>query len=168
MSNIRSDSINLLENINFEVVIDMCPNVTFFCNEFNIPSISIGTVFQPTPFSNIKQQGDHPVFAPLSLTFRVDEDLSNYKEILSWINSISFPNKFNEYKSKVHSTKTKDNLVSDITVITKTSKNNANKNFIFKNAWPTDISDISLNIENSTIAYVNCTTTFEYDTFFIE
>jgi hypothetical protein len=159
-------NVNILENILFRSVIKRAPNVSYFSKSLNIPNVSIAAVPYSTPFSTIKQQGDHITFSPLEITFNIDEDLANYKEIITWMNSIGFPENYAQYGKTNRSIEQIDkSLVSDIEVMLFSNKSNPIHMFTFKNAWPSDLSGINMNIENDTVLYAECSVTFEYDTF---
>ena len=154
---------NLLENINFSIVLQRAPNVEFFGKGVSLPSINISSVAQPTPFSVIKQQGDHITFSPLDVTFRVDEEMANWSEIFNWMTSIGFPESHEQYGRP--NIKAQNTLTSDIELIIFSSKNNPKHSFTFKDAWPSDISSIIIDIDQDGVIYSEVTVTFEYDTY---
>ena len=162
----KQSNINILENILFKSIIKKAPTVSYFSKSLNIPNISIPSVQFATPFSVIKQQGDHITYSPLEITFNIDEDLTNYKEIVKWMTSIGFPEEHSQYGRPGRAISEVNNeLVSDIEVMLFSNKSNPVHMFNFKNAWPSDLSGINMNIENDTVVYAECSVTFEYDTF---
>ena len=70
--------INQLNVISFQTNFVRLPNVNFYCQKVNIPSMAIGLAQQPTIFTDIDIEGDTVVFEQLNLSFYVAEDLSNY------------------------------------------------------------------------------------------
>ena len=75
----------------FKFQITKLPNVEYFCTAVNIPGISIPSPAQPTPLADIPLPGDTISFEDLSVTFLVDENLENYREIHGWMYGIGFP-----------------------------------------------------------------------------
>jgi len=156
---------NFLENVNFSLVLKRAPKVEFFGKGITLPSISISPVLLQNQFSTIKEQGDHMTFAPLDVTFRVDENLENYKEIFNWMKSIAFPENFEQYGRPKSSWKNADPIKSDIEILLYSSKNNVIQTITYKDAWPTDLSSFIVDIEQEQVVYPEITATFEYDTF---
>jgi hypothetical protein len=154
----------MLQNNLFKSVIHRAPKLDYFSKAVNIPNISLPSVPVASPFTTIKEQGDHISFAPLELTFTIDANLKNYKEIVDWMTEIGFPESYEQY-GKTKPVGVKESLLSDIDVFVFSGKNNPTRAFKFINAWPTDLGGININIENETITYAECSVTFEYDLF---
>ena len=74
------------------------PQVEFFCQSANIPGISLGSGTQPTSLVDVPIPGDKITYQDLSITFIVDENLNNYKEIHDWLLGLGFPNKHQQFK----------------------------------------------------------------------
>ena len=72
---------NFLSPVGFKFTLRRAPGVAFFCNEANIPDMTLGEAIQPTYLRDIPTPGDKIQFGDLSLRFLVDEDLTNYMEI---------------------------------------------------------------------------------------
>lgn len=161
------NDLNFLEGINFKMVLKRAPHLEFFSKAVTIPSISIAQVPVSTPFSTIYEHGDHITFAPLDFTFRIDQKMQNWTEIVTWMTQIGFPESYEQYGVKEISSirKSPADLKSDIDVVLFSSKNNPIKTMTFKNAWPTDISGISIDIDQDNVTYLESTVTFSYDIF---
>lgn len=70
----------------FEFIMDRVPNMTYFCQTANLPGLGMGSVEQPTIFGvPINQPSGAIRFENLQITFKVDENLSNWLEIYNWI-----------------------------------------------------------------------------------
>ncbi|PCJ96689.1 MAG: hypothetical protein COA52_00340 [Hyphomicrobiales bacterium] len=147
------------------MVLEKTPLVEFFGKSISIPSISIAPIDRSTQFTTLKEQGDTIQFSQLDVTFRIDEQLLNYKEIFDWMVSIGFPEDFTQYGNPRGISTMKNVLVSDIDILLFSSKNNPLHRFTFVGAWPTDLSGISINIDDESIIYTECTVSFAYDTF---
>jgi hypothetical protein len=163
-------STNLLESLRFKFTVDRLPNVSYFGKGVTIPSISIGVANVPNRYSNIPAQGDHAVFAPIDITFRIDAKMENYNEILKWMTEISFPDNNEQYGNPVrrpNQTHYKSNL-SDGTVTLFTSKDNPAFELTFEDMWPSDVSSINIEIDQENVVYAECTVTFQYVKFALQ
>ena len=70
----------------FQFVLDRVPNITYFCQSANLPGIVFGVAEQPTTLGHpVKVPTGSFRFEDLELTFRVDENLTNWREIHTWI-----------------------------------------------------------------------------------
>jgi hypothetical protein len=88
---------NFLSPINFQFQLRRAPNCEFYIQKANIPGFSIKSTAYPTPFVNIPFSGDHVDFETLDIVFSVDENMSNYLELYTWLMSLGFPNDFQQY-----------------------------------------------------------------------
>ena len=74
----------------FKFQITKLPKVEYFTTACNIPGISLNATVQPTPLADIPLPGDTIIFNDLEITFLVDENLENYREIHGWMYGIGF------------------------------------------------------------------------------
>ena len=81
----------------FKFQLAKLPKVEYFTTACNIPGISLGTTLQPTPLADIPLPGDTVEFNDLEITFLVDENLENYREIHGWLTGIAFPEDHKEF-----------------------------------------------------------------------
>jgi hypothetical protein len=90
---------NVAQPTRFQMVASRLPHTTFWCQTVILPSISTGYAMSPTLFVDQKLPGDKLVYAPLTLTMLVDEDLMTYMEIHDWLRGMTFPTDFAEYRN---------------------------------------------------------------------
>ena len=76
---------NFLAPTGFKFTLERAKRVSFFCNQANVPDITLGIAEQPSWLKNIDVPGDKIQFGDLNLQFLVDEDLKNYMAIQKWI-----------------------------------------------------------------------------------
>ena len=69
---------NYLAPVGFKFNLQRSPGVAYFCNQANIPDISLGVAIQPNPLRDIPVPGDKMEFGDLNFTLLVDEDLTKY------------------------------------------------------------------------------------------
>lgn len=156
---------NYLSPVEFVVSINRLPNVEFFTQKASIPGISMVPTQQPSPFKTLYTTPDRLEYAELDLSFIIDENMNNYREVFDWMEGMGKPDNFDQYKNLDDS---KYGLVSDITLTIKNSSRNANIRLLFKECFPINLSSISLDTTNTSIFYPECTVTFRHNGFKIE
>jgi hypothetical protein len=163
------ENLNYISNHNFRFLVKKLPHVNFFCQEVVIPSFSGGEIRHGTPFATINTTGDRIQWSPLNVTFKVDEDLTNYTEIYDWLMAINYPDEFAQYKNIADiPLYTGDGLFSDGYVMVQTNIKNFNKSFVFRRMFPIALSELALTSKNNVVEYISATVTFSYLAFYIE
>ena len=159
---------NFLSPLNFKFTIKKAPNVNFFIQKVNIPSVTLGAPVSNNPFVKIPYPGDHLEYGELSITFKVDEDLQNYLEIFNWITSLGKPQSWQQRADiQAIASYTGDGVYSDISVIALNSKKNANYETIYVDAFPVNISPVVFNTTDTDVDYISASATFKYTYFTI-
>ena len=157
------------------------PKTTWFCTAANIPGISLGEAQYPTPMADIMLTGDKLTFETLTITFIVDEELQNYRELWDWMVGIGAPKSHDQWTSvlsegdgavrqfgandkdpRTKLTYEESNLYSDATLIVYNSKNMAKVNVQFKNMFPTSLSGLDYSQELTDVEYFHATASFRY------
>jgi len=166
---------SLLNNNNFRLLIDKVPTVEYYVQSVNIPSmVFLETVMPSRVGIDAFFPGDKVTFGNLSVTFLVDEDLENYKEMYDWMNAIVPISDTRDYKDYVETdslstgelASINSDLVqySQITLVTNTNKNLPNKFFKFYDCFPTGLGEIELKSGSAGEA-VTCTAEFRFTYF---
>lgn len=146
---------SILNKNNFRLLIDKIPTVEYYVKSVNIPSLSFTeTVAGAGVGLDAYFPGDKVEFGTLNITFLIDEDLENFKEVYEWMNAIVPVADPADYKNYVGSSTTSTgqlsnvdndlNQYSDITLVINTNKNIPNKFFRFRDAFPISLGEISL------------------------
>lgn len=161
------DNKNFLGQAGFKLALDRIPHVTYFCQSAPIPSVSLSVIEVPSPLVTRPVPGTKVSFNPFTVTFRVDEDMKNYLEILNWIVGIGAPDT-TEQRRLFEAQARNNKILSDATLIIYSSKYNPNLQVKFKDMYPTDISELQFTTMDSDVAYLEATATFRYLTFSIE
>lgn len=156
---------NYLSPVSFKVIVDRLPNVEFFTQKFTSPSISMSPVEQQSPIHRMYQTGDRLEYSEFELSFVVDENMNNYREILSWLEGIGSPESTDQYKDIAES---KYGTVSDITVVVENSSRNNNMRFVFTDCFPISISGVFLDVTSSDVQYQEASVSFRYTNMTIE
>lgn len=121
----------------------------YFCVGASLPGISLNSV--ETGFRNNKAflSGDTIEYGSFSISFIVDEELKNYLQIFKWILNNS----------------QNDPIYLDMTLSILTNQNNTNKQVQFLSTTPQSLSELSFNVQDTSIDYVTCEAEFSYNTF---
>ena len=157
------------------------PKTTWFCTAANVPGITLGEAQYPTPMSDMFVTGDKLTFETLNITFLVDEELQNYRELWDWIVGIGSPVNHSQWETtlskgdgairsfatpdadpRTKSTYEESNLYSDSTLIVYNSKNIPKVNVLFKNMFPTSLSSLEYSQEPTDVEYFKASATFRY------
>ncbi len=160
---------NFLSPVGFKFSLKRSPGVAYFCNEANIPDMSLSIAEQPTYLRDIPLPGDKIDFGDLSLRFMVDEDLTNYMEIQNWIRGLGYPERVSEYqdlekKAYIQQTfgKKRQDIYSDGTL--QILSNNLVPKFqvLFDDLFPYSISTVTFDATDTDIEYFTAEVSFKY------
>ena len=168
----------------FKFQILKLPKVEYFCTSVNLPGLSISEVRQPTPFVDVPLPGTTLTYAPLNMTFLVDENLENFQEIHGWLRGLGFPESYTEYADGLAAgadrnptsggsvstepgkvkfgTVTQGAFFSDATLVILTSKNNPIKEVRFRDVYPVSIGELQYDQQAGDVTYLTTTVTFNY------
>ena len=157
------------------------PKTTWFCTAANIQGISLGEAQYPTPMTDINLTGDKLTFETLNITFIVDEELQNYRELWDWLVGIGSPVSHDQWATaltqgdgavrqfgtedtdpRTKLTYEESQLYSDATLIVYSSKNQPKVNVQFKNMFPTSLSSLEYSQELTDVEYFHATASFRY------
>ena len=166
------------------------PKTTWFCTTANVPGINLGEAQYAAPMSDMFIAGDKLTFETLNITFIVDEELQNYRELWEWITGIGSPVKHTQWSDVLSKgdgltttfsaigtddqldprtssvmqggTSTESNLYSDSTLIVYNSKNIPKVEVKFKNMFPTSLSSLEYSQESSDVEYFKASASFRY------
>lgn len=178
--NIKSQPLNknFLSPLGFKFFLKKTPNINWFVQSINIPSVSIQSVSVPSPFVKIPLTGDHIDYGELRVEFKVDEDMANYLEIYNWLIGIGFPDNFKQYKDIAPRVNgplsgnvdplTGDSIYSDATLLILSSNMNPTTEINFIDVFPTAISDIPFDSKLTDVNYITSTVTFAYRKFSVK
>ena len=166
---------NFLSPTGFKFVLDRSPKVAFFCNQANIPDITLGIAIQPTYFKDIDVPGDKIQFGDLNLRFLVDEDLGNYMEIQNWIRGLGYPEDIKQFRDleaqstvKGRYVKDRQNIYSDATLQVLNSNLISNFQVNFKEVFPYSLSTVNFDATDTDIQYFTADVSFKYTIYNIQ
>ena len=170
--------------IQFRFKMAKLPKVEFFVQTANIPGISLGEATVTTPLYDYPVPGDTVKYQTLDLSFLVDENLNNYKELHDWISGLGFPKNHQQFadlqaagadrfpgstasSSAIGSKRTSAPLAeggtySDATLTVLNSKNIAKTEIRFTNVYPISLGSLSYNVQASDVDYIQVQASFNY------
>lgn len=90
------ENTNFLQPTKFLLTFDRIPDVTYFCQEVNIPGISLQNIQTSSPVLDFHVAGNKLNFSSFSIKFMVDEKVQSWKNIYYWFQSIASPKGFDE------------------------------------------------------------------------
>ena len=169
--------------IQFRFKMTKLPQVEFFVQTANIPGITLDEVQQPTRLKAIALPGSTLSFANLDLSFLVDENLNNYKELHDWLIGLGTPESDSQFAgllttgsdrfpgSTASSAATGSNtaqplneggIYSDATLTVLNNKNVAKTEIRFQNVFPISLGSLSYDIKANDVDYLQVQASFNY------
>ena len=169
--------------IQFRFKCTKLPLVEFFVQSANIPGINLGSATQTNPLYDIPLPGDKITYAALDMSFLVDENLNNYKEIHDWILGLGFPSNNQQFQdlqsagsdrfpgssrsTAATGTSTpqplnEGGIYSDAILTVLNSKNIAKTEIRFQNVYPTSLGSLNYDVRQTDIDYLSASVSFNY------
>ena len=154
---------NMLSPVGFSFNIKKSPALNFFVTSVNVPAINLGFYEQPTPFKKIPVYGDHLEYEELTVSFKVNEDLSNYIELWDWLQGLGFPEEYGQFKKLSDNPSfTGNGIVSDANLMILSSSMNPIVRLDFEDLFPVSLSALEFNSADTGIDYISCTAGFKF------
>ena len=162
---------NFLSPVGFKFALKRSPKTAFFCNQANIPDITLGIAEQPTYFKDIPIPGDKIDFGDLNLRFLVDEDLGNYMEIQNWIRGLGYPETLKQFDKleeqdylfgAARFSNRGDQIYSDGTLQILSSNLVPKFQVLFDDLFPYSLSTLSFDATDTDVEYFTADVSFKY------
>lgn len=160
-------NINPLSPNGFNFSVSKIPNITFFCQQANLPGLTFGEPEFANPFRSIPVPGDIITYDTLQINFLIDEDMSNYRSIWNWIIALGFPQSYEQYITFVSADQSGvlNELAknySDATLEILSSTNNIAATVQFVDIFPVSLDSVLFQSTNQDVPYLVGTATFRY------
>ena len=160
-------NINPLSSGGFMFTIQKAPAVKFWCNQANLPGLTLGTVAQATPFIQIPQPGDTLVYDTLNIQFMIDADMINYIELWNWMNGLGFPESNENFTAYMDADTRgmRGELAKSVSDASLTILNNSNvpvKTIQLIDLFPVNLNSLQLQANNSDVVYMIGEATFQF------
>ena len=149
-----STNLNYLTPISFKLTMDALkfPNAEYTVQMLFIPDLNVTPARFNTPQRNIPVDGDKIEYAPVTMTFLIDEDLMNYREMHDWmLGEVIVADDTKKYRKE-----------RDITISILSSHNNVTKQIQFVDAFPTNLSALPFDVTVTDLQYLTAQVTFDY------
>ena len=170
--------------IQFRFKMNKIPKVEFFVQTANIPGINLGTATVASPLYDYPVPGDKINYQSLDISFLVDENLNNYKELHDWISGLGFPSNHQQFadlqatgadripgstassvgmgSKRTPAPLAEGGTYSDATLTVLNSKNIAKTEIRFSNVYPLSLGSLSYDIKASDVDYLQVQASFNY------
>lgn len=149
---------NFLSPLGHKFVLSRTPNLNFNVQTVRLPGLTLSSTDTATPFVSIPNSGKIS-YAPLTITFRVNEDMQDYFEIRRWMEGLGAPVSLGQYKDVKES---QDGLYSDGTLVIMNSAMRGNISATFYDLFPIELSDLQFTTMDTDVNYIECTVDFRY------
>ena len=153
---------NPLLTTGFRFLLTRTPNITYFCQSANLPDITLGEMEQPTTFIPIKHPGNSFTYGDLDISFIVDENMENWREIHNWMTSLKNVEDYTEFESNV------SNHTSDARLMILNSAMQPNLEVEFKYIFPKSLSGVNFTSSTDDTEPVICNATFAFTSYDIQ
>lgn len=159
---------NYLKENAFSFQIAYLPNMTFHLQSANLPAITANPISVATPLSPMSIPSNTLEYEQLQISFRVDENLANYREIHEWMIKLHSAKDTDDFVSLQSESKLSDSFgggVSDGTLSIRTNKQNPNIRVIFKDLFPISLSGIQFTSASDSAGELVSQCSFAYTTY---
>jgi len=154
---ITPTAINLAKSTNYKLNIHLIPNTIFWLTTCNIPTFSTNEVPIPDPIHGYRYKPTNTSqIAPMTVTFLVDEDYSNYMEVLDLMYKAAGPIMSDRFK-KDEATGSDGSLH-----ILSNNKNVSDVVFTFHNLFPTILGELQMTNESPDPLLTDLTMQYDY------
>ena len=154
---ITPTKINLAKSTNYKLNIHVLPETIFWLTTCNLPTLSQNEVPIPDPVLGFRYKPTNTTtIAPMTVTFLVDEDYSNYMEILDLMYKAAGPDMSKRYQ-------TGEVTGSDGSLhILSNNKNVSEVVFTFHNLFPTILGELQMTNESPDPMLTDLTLQYDY------
>ena len=167
---------NFLSPVGFKFTISRIKGVDFFCQSANVPAVSMESAKQGTRFNAIPQPGDELYYEDLTLRFLVDENMKNWYQVHDWMREIATPYSSKEFgyqrgeiESQNKSLKKRGDVAgwdnqwrSDASLFILSSNYQPVAEFVFRDAFPTNLTTLNFDASVQDIEYFTAEVTLKY------
>jgi len=166
------ENTNLLQPTKYLLTFDRLGTAQYFCQEVNIPSVSMPQTPMSSPLHSWPVAGLNIQYDELRISFIIDEEAMSWRNLYNWFLAISSPESFDErnhYQDLQNSSKTsnKNNFsvrsYSDATLTVLSNLNNPLLRIQFIGVFPVSLSGINFDTKLSADTILTADASFEYE-----
>lgn len=163
---LQPTNVNFLHDLEGRMVIKRLPNVAFFLQEVQIPTVSISPATQNTPHDSVPRPGDALYRSQLQLSFKVNEDMDNYAELYDWMIGLAAPDDYDQYAALANVPREQRasglGVVSDLTITLTNSARRVNREFRFQDCWPSSLGITPISTTSRSVGFVTAEASFKF------
>ena len=176
----------------FKVYLPIFPTTEWFVQTCNVPGVTMGSSVRATPLIDMPMVGEKLTYDDFNMTFIVDEQLKNFREIHAWLVNMGAPQSSSQFQAissnyvvrpdkdvkfyrdvngvstQVTGQTSDRDLYCDITLFILSSKNNPVVKFTMFEAFPTSLSALDYGQTDTDTTYVTCNASFAFTLYTIE
>lgn len=154
---------NFLSPIGFKLVFTRLPNVVLFARSAILPSVSVREMTVNNPILPINVSSTKMDQGSFQITFKIDEDMVNYRELYNWMVDLTFGRETSLYLN-VGERKIADDagVRSDATLMILNSAKNPNIKIDLKDVFPINLTPQTFDASRTDIDYLECTAEFSF------
>ena len=142
------------------------PELTYFCQQVNLPSIGIGVAEFNNPLVQIPIPGENLEFDTLRVEFLVDSKMENFKAVYQWLKGIGFPESNADYNTFAEDTELVrsefDKMVSDATLVILDNNNNSAATVEFIDCFPISLESLQFVSNSDDVQFLVGSVMFKY------
>jgi hypothetical protein len=163
------ETISTLNPNGFLFSVQKFPELEYFVQEAALPAITLGQAVFGTSVHDLKLPGEALEFDDLTISFLIDEKMANYIAIQEWMFGLGFPEGHKYYTELMNNPRNSGSqyeatrAVSDCFLTILNSDNLPLKRYNFVNAFPTNLSALTFQSNNSDVTYIVATLTLAYE-----
>ena len=155
------ETLNFLSPLGFRFILSRSPEINYFVQSVTLPDMQLDVASIPTPFNRITLPGDKVTYGELQISFKVDENLVNFMHIYNWIADLAKQKNYDGYKALASGTAgSTTGIFSDATLVIMTSGFNPNKQVVFRNIYPNNLTSLTFDSTLSDVNYLQATASF--------
>jgi len=163
------ENTNFLQPTKYLLTFDRLGAAQYFCQEVNLPGISMPQAPVTSPLHNWSVAGLNIQYDELKISFIIDEEALSWRTLYEWFLAISSPESISQrdYYQTIQNKNNPENPLksySDATLTILSNLNNPVLRIQFINAFPTSLSGINFDTKLSadTILTADASFTYEY------
>jgi len=150
---------NLTAPTNFVFILPKVPNSVYFCTSVTIPGMNCSSIsIKSGRGLPVKTPSSEVVHGDLVFTYLINEDMSNYDELMTWFRTMT------AFRDFTNLANTRNWMSEEGQLIVLSAKKNPVARFTFRGLFPSNLSGVTFNSAdaeaNSLIA--TCTMQFTY------
>ena len=161
--NRNPENTNLLQPTKFLLTFARLPATQYFCQEVNIPGVSLGEVDRVTPFLDMFSPGTKLNYDPLDIEFLINEDMSSWVEMYKWFISIADPDGFEKRDGSKELQTIKHFSDASLTILS--ALNNPIFRIHFRNAFPLTLGSVDFDTKLSADHIMTVRASFRYQSY---